>query len=103
MMKRIASKYADFGLTREANALYREALSGLRNGQSALTNPRPTNTGRQETSIRPALGPKSLKERARLPSPSEQDSMFTDLVVQDLESLLAGKSAKDSSANQSPD
>ena len=41
----------------------------------------------------PALDPKSLKERARLPSPSEQDSMFIDLLNEVNAKLLAERKA----------
>ena len=44
-MKRVAAKYADFGLARRAKYLEKEALSALKNGQSALSSPLPTNSG----------------------------------------------------------
>jgi hypothetical protein len=87
-MKRIAVKYADLALARRANSLEKEALSALQKRQSALSNPRPTFTEGQGTSTTPAPDPKSLKERARLPSPSEQDSMFLDLMMKEGERLL---------------
>ena len=67
-MKRVAAKYADFGLARRAKYLEKEALSALKNGQSALSNPREINAGRSAT---PGLDSKS--DRVRLPTPSELD------------------------------
>ena len=69
VMKRVAAKYGDLGLAREANSLYKEALSALRKKQSALSSPRPTNTRGQEAPTTPAHDPKSLKDRARSPVP----------------------------------
>lgn len=88
VMKRVAAKYADLGLAREANSLEKEALSALKNGQSALSNPR-----KIRTSTTPALDPKSLKDRARLPSPSELDGWPG--LDEANERLLAEKRAKE--------
>ena len=93
MMKRVAAKHADLGLARLANSLHKEALSALRNRQSALSNPRPTPTRGQEASTTPALDPKSLKDRARLPTPSELDSWSAGL--EGLQELLTEKQAKE--------
>jgi hypothetical protein len=93
VMKRIAAMYADLGLAREANSLHKEALSALRKKQSGLSNPRPTFTEGQGTSTTPAADPKSLKARARLPSPSELDSWSAGL--EGLQELLAEKGANE--------
>jgi hypothetical protein len=47
------------------------------------------------TSTTPAHDPKSLKDRVRLPTPSEEDSMFADLLIEATEKLLAEKRAKE--------
>lgn len=53
-MKRVAVKYADLGLARRAKYLENEALSALKNGQSALSNPREINSRRRGLSTTPA-------------------------------------------------
>jgi hypothetical protein len=47
-IRRMAAKYADLDLGRRASFLHKEALSALKKRQSALSNPRPTNSGRSE-------------------------------------------------------
>jgi hypothetical protein len=98
VMKRVAAKYADLGLAREANSLEKEALSALKNGQSALSDPRQMNSGGNGLTA-PALGPKSLEHRVRLPSPCEQDSIFADILL-NMEKLLAEKRAKEKAAKE---
>ena len=45
MMKRIAVKYADLDLAREASSLHKQAISALKKKQSALSSPPETNSG----------------------------------------------------------
>ena len=95
MMERIAIKYADLNLAREANSLHKEALSALKKRQSALNSQPETNSGGRERPPTPAPDQKSLKDRARLPSPSEQDDLDTEKQVAALQEAreggLAGK------------
>ena len=73
-LKRVAVKFADLGLARLANSLHKEALSALRNRQFSLSNSPTMKTRGQETSTTPTIDPKSSKDRARLPTPSEMDA-----------------------------
>jgi hypothetical protein len=91
MMKRVAAKYGDLGLAREANSLHKEALSALRKGQSALSNPRPTNSRRQATSTTPAIDSKSLKDRARLSTPAEIEAMTIGVLNEGVRAVWRGR------------
>jgi hypothetical protein len=77
-LKRVAVKFAGLGLglglARRANSLHKEALSALRKRQFSVGNSPTMKTRGQETSTTPTIDPKSLKDRARLPTPSEMDA-----------------------------
>ena len=73
-LKRVAVKFAGLGLARLANSLHKEALSALRKRQFSVSNSPTMKTRGQETSTTPTIDPKSLKDRARLPTPSEMDA-----------------------------
>jgi hypothetical protein len=63
-MKRIAVKYADLALARRANSLEKEALSALKKGQSALSDPRDINCWE---------GPPTKSEKRVIAGPSRID------------------------------
>jgi hypothetical protein len=73
--------------------LQKRGREPLRGAASALRNPPQMNSGGQETSTTTALDPKSLKDRARLPSPSELDDWPG--LDEANERLLAEKRAKE--------
>ena len=69
MMKRLAVKYADLGLAQRARYLEKEALSALKNRQSALSNPREIISVGQGTSTT-THGKKHDKQWAARPIPA---------------------------------
>jgi hypothetical protein len=72
MMKRVAAKYGDLGLARRAKYLEKDALSALKNGQSALSNPREINCGE---------GPSTTKSEKRvIAGPSRIDGGVSRIV-----------------------
>lgn len=73
-LKRVAVKFAGLGLARLANSIHKEALSAIRKRQFSVSNSPTRKIWGQETSTTPTIDPKSLKDRARLPTPSEMDA-----------------------------